>query len=54
MAKIAEAMGFRPDIAFVRVRKLEEFIRNGVELGYITVPEKGDPARDTIDEILGR
>ena len=54
VAKIAEAMGYRPDVAFVRVRKLEQFIRNGIELGYITTPDKGDPARDIIDDIMGR
>jgi hypothetical protein len=36
-----------------RVAKLEQFIKNGVELGYINVPDKPDPARDTIDDILG-
>jgi len=35
-----------------RVRTLEQFIRNGVGLGYITMPNKGDPARDIIDEII--
>lgn len=54
VAKIAEAMGFRPDVAFVRIRHLEQFIRNGVEHGYIQVPDKGDPARDTIDDIMSR
>ena len=52
VAKIAEAMGFRSDVAFLRIRELEQFIRNGVELGYISVPDKGDPARKTINDIL--
>lgn len=36
-----------------RIRKLEQFIKNGVKFGYITIPEEGDPARDIIDEIIG-
>jgi len=28
VAKIAERMGFRPDIAFVRIKKLEKAIHN--------------------------
>jgi len=35
------------------VNELEQFIKNGVEFGYITIPEEGDPARDIIDEIIG-
>lgn len=35
------------------VNKLEQFIKNGVEFGYINIPEEGDPARDIIDEIIG-
>ena len=30
-----------------------EVRRNGVDLGYIVIPDKGDPARDTIDKICG-
>jgi hypothetical protein len=37
-----------------KVDKLTEFIRNGVEYGYITIPDAPDPARDTIEEICGR
>ena len=54
IAKIGEALGFRPDIAFMRIRKLEQFILNGVENGYITIPDKDDPAMDTIFEILDK
>ena len=54
VAKIAEAMGFRPDVAFVRINTLEQFIRNGVEFGYIIVPDEGDQARKIIDEIFNR
>ena len=35
-----------------RIRTLELFVKNGVALGYITNPEKGDPARDIIEEII--
>lgn len=35
-----------------RIEKLEQFIRNGVTLGYIAVPGFGDPALDIIKEIL--
>lgn len=35
------------------IERLREFIRNGVDLGYIVIPDKGDPARDTIDKICG-
>ena len=35
------------------IESLREFIRNGVELGYIVIPDKGDPARDIIDRICG-
>ena len=42
MLKCAEEIGL-----------LREFIRNGVDLGYIVVPDKGDPARDIIDRICG-
>ena len=35
------------------IELLRELIRNGVEMGYIVVPDKGDPARDTIDKICG-
>jgi multidrug resistance efflux pump len=35
------------------IERLREFIRNGVELGYIVIPDKGDPARDIIDRICG-
>lgn len=44
------------ELAYTRyqVAKLEQFIKNGVEFGYITVPDKPDPARQTIDAILGK
>ena len=35
------------------IERLLEFIRNGVDLGYIVIPDKGDPARDIIDRICG-
>jgi Mn-dependent DtxR family transcriptional regulator len=54
VARIAERMNFRPDIAFARVKKLERLIRNGVKFGYIQIPEKGDSARDIIDEIISK
>ena len=36
------------------VERLRQFIHNGVRFGYITTPEKGDAARDTIDRINSR
>lgn len=54
VAKIANKMGFRPDVAFLRIKKLEQFIRNGVKFGYIVRPDSPDSARETIDEIMGR
>ena len=42
MLKCAEEIGL-----------LREFIRNGVDMGYIVIPDKGDPARDIIDRICG-
>ena len=47
-----ERMGFRPDVAYRRIQELEEFIRNGVEFGYISVPEKGDKAREIVESIM--
>ena len=35
-----------------RVEELEEFVKNGVEFGYIKVPDRGDPARGIIDDLL--
>ena len=35
------------------IERLREFIRNGVDLGYIVIPDKSDPARDAIDRICG-
>lgn len=35
-----------------RVAKLEQFIRNGIEFGYISVPGDPDTAREIISEIL--
>ena len=35
------------------IERLREFIRNGVDLGYIVIQDKGDQARDTIDKICG-
>jgi len=34
------------------IQRLEEFIRNGIEYGYIQRPESGDPANETIDAAL--
>lgn len=48
----AEDLAFELAYMRYRVAKLEQFIRNGVELGYIAVPDNPDPARETIDEIL--
>lgn len=39
VAKIAKLMGFRPDIAFLRIKTLENFIRRGIKNGYINFPE---------------
>ena len=33
-------------------KRVAEFIRNGVEFGYIIKPEHPDPARDLIDEFI--
>jgi hypothetical protein len=54
VANIANKMGFRPDVAFLRVCRLEEFICNGVKSGFIRVPEKGDPAWDIIVEVMNK
>lgn len=48
----AEDLAFELAYMRYRVAKLEQFIKNGVENGYITVPDNPDPARNTIDEIL--
>lgn len=48
----AEALAFELAYMRYRVAKLEQLIRNGVDLGYIAVPDNHDPARTTIDEIL--
>jgi len=37
-----------------RIKKLEGFIINGVENGYILMPDNPDPARKTIDNLLNR
>ena len=37
-----------------RIEELERFIKNGVEHGFISIPEEPDPARKIIDEILNR
>jgi hypothetical protein len=37
-----------------RIEELQQFIKNGVEFGYIAIPDKGDPARRVIDEVLNR
>ena len=49
----AEDLAFELAYTRYRVAKLELFIRNGVENGYIKIPDKPDPARDTIDEVIG-
>ena len=46
-AGMQENCGLRTELA-----RLREFIRNGVEYGYIKVPDYPDPARDTIDAII--
>lgn len=48
----AEDLAFELAYMRYRVAKLEQLIKNGVELGYIAVPDNPDPARKTIDEIL--
>lgn len=48
----AEDLAFELAYMRYRVAKLEQFIRNGVDLGYIAVPDSPDPARTTIDDIL--
>ena len=48
----AEDIAFELAYTRYRVAKLEQFIRNGVKLGYIAVPDNPDPARKTIEEIL--
>lgn len=35
-----------------RVAKLERLIRNGVEYGYIRVPDRPDPGWITVEEIM--
>ena len=47
-----ERMGFRPDVAYRRIQELEEFIRNGVEFGYISVPDTGDKAMEIVESIM--
>ena len=54
VASIAKLMGFRPDVAFLRIKELERFVKNGIEQGFISIPEEPDPARKIIDEILNR
>lgn len=48
----AEELAFELAYMRYRVANLERFIKNGVDIGYIVVPDKPDHARDTIDEIL--
>jgi hypothetical protein len=48
----AESLAFELAYTRYRVAKLEQFIKNGVELGYIVVPDEPDSARQTIEEIL--
>jgi len=48
----AEDLAFELAYTRYRVAKLEQFIRNGVELGYISAPDKPDSARKIISEIL--
>lgn len=48
----AEDLAFELAYTRFRVADLEEFIRHGVEFGYISIPDKGDRARKTIDEIM--
>lgn len=40
--------------ARTQISILHEFIKNGVEFGYITVPDKPDPALEVIREVVGR
>ncbi len=34
------------------IKRLQEFVRNGIEFGYIQRPEPGDPANETIDAVF--
>ena len=48
----AEDLAFELAYTRFRVADLEQFIINGVELGYIPIPEKGDRARKIIDDVM--
>ncbi|APG24089.1 hypothetical protein [Syntrophotalea acetylenica] len=48
----AEDLAFELAYTRYRVAILEQFIKNATELGYITVPDQPDPARQMIFEIL--
>lgn len=51
-----DAVDLAFELAYTRYRvaKLEELIRNGVENGYITIPDAPDPALDTIKSIVSQ
>lgn len=48
----AEGLAFELAYMRYRVAKLEHFIKNGVELGYIAVPDSSGATCDTINEFL--
>ena len=35
-----------------KIEALTQFIKNGVELGYISILDKGDPAHEIIDMVM--
>jgi len=47
-----EDLAFELAYTRFRVADLEQFIKNGVEYGYISIPDKGDRARKLIDELM--
>ncbi len=49
----AEDIAFELSYMRYRVAKLEQFIKNGVEFGYISVPDEPDTAKEMISEIMG-
>ena len=48
----AEDIAFELAYCRYRIAKLERFIRNGVEYGYIRVPDQPDPGWFTVEEIM--
>ena len=48
----AEALAVELSYCRYRIAKLEQFIRNGVEYGYIRVPDWPDPGWFTVEDIM--